>query len=185
MKNLRSTFARSVAGSAAVEFAFIAPLFILIMAGVIDFGRGVFTRFTVESAVSSSANYALVNANSVSAAGADTLSQTLATILAGNSANSSIAGRVTINNGSIATLQDGVITKSGSSSSAGSCYCPTLSGGALSWGGQQACGAACGGGGVAGKFVEISAEGTYTPFFLDFGVSSSGKVSSRAVVQTQ
>lgn len=92
MKLLRN-FASAVHGSAVVEFAIIAPLFILIMAGVVDFGRGVYTKFAVESAVSSSANYALVNASSVSASGADTLSQTLATILSGNSANSSIGAR--------------------------------------------------------------------------------------------
>lgn len=92
---------------------------------------------------------------------------------------------MTVNNGSVATLRDGTITKTGSAATSASCYCPSVSGGTLSWGGQQACGSACGNGGLAGKFVEIHAERTYKPFFINYGIGVNGTVSSRAVVQTQ
>src|SRR5580692_477499 len=52
-------------GIAAVEFALLAPIFCLLMAGVIDLGGVLFTKFQLDAAVTAGANFAQVNASNV------------------------------------------------------------------------------------------------------------------------
>ena len=46
------------------------------------------------------------------------------------------------------------------------------------------CGAACGGGGVAGKFVTITATHNYTPIFSSYGIVQNGAVTVTTTVET-
>ena len=50
-------------GQGLVEFALAAPLIVLLIAGVLDFGRGVFTFNTVSQASRSAARTAMVDQN--------------------------------------------------------------------------------------------------------------------------
>jgi Flp pilus assembly protein TadG len=50
--------ARRMRGSSAVEFALVAPLFFLLCAGIIDFGRLFFVQMTLQDALRQAARYA-------------------------------------------------------------------------------------------------------------------------------
>lgn len=52
---------KSESGSAAVEFALVAPVLIAIMMGLIDFGRLFWTKNTMQFAVDETARFAMVN----------------------------------------------------------------------------------------------------------------------------
>ena len=50
--------ARATRGSSAIEFALIAPIFFLLLAGMIDFGRLFFVQMTMQDALRQSARFA-------------------------------------------------------------------------------------------------------------------------------
>ena len=52
--------AKDSRGSAFVEFALLAPVFFLVILGIIDFGRMMWTSNTVEHAATEGARYAAV-----------------------------------------------------------------------------------------------------------------------------
>ncbi|BCJ92407.1 hypothetical protein IZ6_31420 [Terrihabitans soli] len=162
------------------EFAIVIPVLLLIIAGTVDFGRAIYSKFRLESAVSASANYAMVNSAQVAAGTGPALAGNLATILLSNT-STAVTGKVTVNNGPVSQLSGGTVSNSGTASRADSCYCPTASSGAINWGSAVTCGAACPAGGLAGKFVEITAEYPHKPMFL----ARDPRLTARAVVQTQ
>lgn len=179
-------FARHRGGSAAVEFSLLLPVFCLILVGTIDFGGVVYAKFRLNAAVSAGANYALVNAASVTSTGGTTLASSIASIMGGSSsAGSGTTATVVVNNGPTATRSGSTTTTGGTAANADSCFCPSLSGTAVSWGASQTCGSACTGGGVAGRFVSIVAQQSYTPSFSNYGVVQNNAITSRAVVQAQ
>lgn len=191
MKTKQSRLARLTSrlanrdGAAAVEFAILAPILVLVLAGAVDFGGVVFTRFGLDNTVSSAANYALNAKASVNGTSGGTLAQTISAVIS-NSGATQINGTVTINNGPMATITNGVATISGTAANANSCYCPTRSGATITWGSAATCGSACDGGGKAGKFVVISVSRTYTPFFSNYGfIDEDQQISTMTVAQTE
>jgi Flp pilus assembly protein TadG len=60
---LVQTLMRGRAGAAAVEMAFVAPILVLLAAGMIDFGVGIYDKMQVEDAAQAGATYAQLNAN--------------------------------------------------------------------------------------------------------------------------
>lgn len=48
-------------GAAAVEFAFVLPIFVLFMTGIIECGRAVWTNYSLQTAVEDTARYVLAN----------------------------------------------------------------------------------------------------------------------------
>jgi Flp pilus assembly protein TadG len=52
---------RDRTGAMAVEFAFVAPVFLVMLIGLIEFGRMFWIRSTIQFAVEETARYALVN----------------------------------------------------------------------------------------------------------------------------
>lgn len=173
------------AGSAAVEFSLLSPVFCLVLVGTVDLGGVLHTKFRLDAAVSAGANYAVVNAANVSSTSGPALASTITSILTSSNTASTTAGTVVVNNGPRSTLAGGTATASGTAANADSCYCPTLSSGAIAWGTAQTCGSTCTGGGLAGKFVTISAQQAYTPSFSNYGIVVNGAVTSSVVVQTQ
>jgi Flp pilus assembly protein TadG len=174
---------RDARGVAAVEFALFAPIIGVILAGAVDFGGVVFVKFGIENAVSAGANYAIVNAAKVNSTNGPTLANNISAIVAsaGSGGNS-----VVVNNGPTATYaSDNTITPSGTASNANSCYCPTISSSTVTWGAAATCGSSCAGGGIAGKFVRITANRNYTPFFFNYGIVTGGSITVRVMVQVQ
>ncbi len=171
-------------GVAAIEFAFMAPLFLLLLAGVADLGGGVYIKMRVDSAVDSAATYALAQGGSVSSSGGSALATNLINMLASQLGVSTTTATVTVNNGPAVTLSGGAAAASGTGSQADLCYCPTRSGSAVVWGAAVTCASQCSNGGLAGKFVAISASRQFTPILPLKGVLG-GAMTSLAVVQTQ
>jgi Flp pilus assembly protein TadG len=173
------------AGVAAVEFAMVLPMFGLLLAGVVDLGNVLYTRFRLDSAVSAAADYVEVNAASVSSTGGATLASNAATIVQSSQGASWANASVVINNGPTSTVNNGTSSAGGTASGADSCYCPTYSAGTTTWGSAMSCGAACASSGTAGKFVTITATRAYSPVFSTYGIVQNGTISASATVQTQ
>jgi Flp pilus assembly protein TadG len=170
-------------GAAAVEFALLAPLLALILAGAVDFGGVVFQRFNLDNSVSSASNFAMNGKASVNGTSGATLASTLGTIL---TSAGTTGGSVVVNNGPSLTITNGSASTPANSTNANSCYCPARSGSTITWGSAAACGSTCGTGGKAGKFVVISASRSYTPLFSNYGfIDGNQQISTIAVIQTE
>jgi len=184
---IRRGLAGDERGMALVEFALLAPVFCLLLAGVIDLGGVLFTKFKLDAAVSAGANYAQLNAANVSSTGGASLASDIATLVETSQGSGWADDGVVVNDGPSTNVASGAPTSGGTASNADLCYCPTGTAGAFSWGASNVCGAACPGTntGYAGKFVTISATKTYTPLFSGYGIVQNGAVTASAVVQVQ
>lgn len=173
-------------GTSAVEFALIAPLFCLILVGVIEIGGILYAKFTLDGSVSAAANYAMLNASNVSSTSGPSLATRLAEIVASGHAANWANANIVVNNGPAVTLSGGAITSGGIAANADYCYCPIRNSSGLTWGSAMICGNACSGGGIAGKFVSISATRAYSPVFSNFAlVGSNETIGAAATVEAQ
>lgn len=170
---------------AAVEFAMLAPVFFLILAGTIDLSGVVYTKFSLNAAATAATQYALINAANVNASSGPELAESLGKILKGNSSFTSTGGTVTVNNGSSATLANGSVTTGGTASNADSCYCPSGSRSSFAYGAKVACGAACSADLNAGKYVQVLVSRPYQSIFSNWGIVANGTISVTAQVRVQ
>jgi hypothetical protein len=92
---------------------------------------------------------------------------------------------VVVNNGPSAETNAGVASSSGTAANADSCYCPSIVSSSLTWGSSAVCGSACASGGLAGKFITITANRNYSPLFSSYGIVNSGSVTVKVTVQVQ
>ena len=174
-------------GTAAVEMALISPMMLILLAGIIDFGRAYRDEIELSSAVAAAAQYALINAASINSAGAASLAGTLSGIVA-NSNGAGWAGvTVTVNAGATNAIVGGTATASGTAANANSCWCPTGSSGTWNWGSAVGCGTGCAGGGgtLAGKFVTITGTRAFTSIFTGYGLIGNITLHQSSVVQAQ
>lgn len=173
-------------GVAAIEFAFVATALLTLVAGTIDLGTLIYTESRIDAAVAAGAQYAALNASSVNSTSGGTLASAIATLVANASGSNWAGSGVCVNNGSPATANSGTAPRcSGTASNADSSYCPSGSPPGWTWGNPLSAGAACGSGGIAGKFVAITASRNFTPVFPAFGFVPSGTISQSALVETQ
>lgn len=160
--------AKQDAGTAAVEFALLASLFMIIVAGTADFGYWIYAASELTAAVSAGSQYAANNSAMV-ATNPSGLATAISTVV--NNANGTgwATSTVNVNNGST------------------NCYCPTGTPGNWTWGAAVTCGSACAGGGVAGQFVTITASlsSTVSAQFPTYNLTYSGPISRSAIVETQ
>jgi Flp pilus assembly protein TadG len=178
-------YGRDARGASAAEFALVAPVFCLMFAGMVDFGSAIYTRFSLNSAVSAAANYTILNATQVTSSNGAALAQNLGEIIASAHAANWANATIVVNNGPTATLTGGALTTGGTASGADLCYCPTVSGSTVSWGNSTSCGATCAGGGLAGKFVSIVATANYTSPLSSISIIPSSIFTTASVVETQ
>lgn len=181
----RRPIAADESGASAIEFAMLAPVFCLILVGAIDFGSALFAKFNLDGAVSAAANLAVLNAGSVNSSGGPTLAVNLANVVASGHAANWANASIVVNNGPSATLSNGAITSGGTAANADNSYCPTRSGNTISWGGSMTAGTACASGGIAGRFVVITATRAYSPIFSSYSIVSSKTITAMTVVETQ
>jgi Flp pilus assembly protein TadG len=174
-------------GVAAVEFALVTPIFCLLLAGIVDLGGALYTKFKLDAAVTAGTNFAQVNAGNVSSANGQTLANNIATIVETSQGASWADDGVVVNDGPAATVSGGTSSTSGTASNADLCYCPTGTPGSFTWGSAVTCGSACPGlnTGYAGKFVTITASHGYTPIFSSYGIVQNDTISASAAVQVQ
>jgi Flp pilus assembly protein TadG len=169
-------------GVAAVEFAMVTPVFIVLLAGAVDLSGLVIAHFHLEAAVAAASNYALLNNAQVSSSGGASLASNVASVV---TSVVSTNATVVVNDGPTATVSGGTTTTSGTAANADLCYCPTGTPTNLTWGNSVTCGSACAAGGTAGKFVLVTASYTYSAMFTNYNFINGGVVTSGAMVQTQ
>jgi Flp pilus assembly protein TadG len=150
-------------GVSAVEFALIAPIFVLLLGSTADIGLALMKRFDINSAISAGANFTLLRADDITPANAATLAGQIASVVEGNLSGSDVTVRVNVNNSTSLTLVSGEPTPGTETGSADACYCPTRNAAGIHWGSSTTCGSACQGGGLAGKFVEIDVSQPHDP----------------------
>ena len=174
-------------GVAAVEFALLAPVFCLLLAGVVDLGGVLYTKFKLDAAVTAGANFAQVSAANASSANGQALASSIATVVETSQGSGWADDGVVVNNGPTATVSGGASSSGGTASNADLCYCPSGTPGAFTWGSSMTCGAACPGTntGFAGKYVTITASREYAPIFSTYGVVQNNTISASAAVQVQ
>ncbi|MBX3529557.1 MAG: pilus assembly protein [Rhizobiaceae bacterium] len=178
-------FRRDRSGASALEFALLAPVFLLILAGVVDIGSLLHTKYRLNSAIAAGSNYALVNGQDISEDEGADLALNIARVLAGEQASASGSSTVVVNNAEQVQMTGGVATTSSLPGNGDACYCPTKTDGSVAWGSAATCGSVCAGGGVAGKFVLISISKPYAPMFGGYGFTESDQITVSAVVQGQ
>lgn len=176
---------RDRSGVASVEFALFLPLFCMLLAGVVDLGGALYTKFKLDSAVTAGANYAQVNAANVGATNGQTLANNIATVVESSEGSTWANDTVVVNNGPATSVSSGSSSTSGTASNADACYCPTGTASSVTWGSSATCGSSCAGGGYAGKFVVITASQTYTPLFASYGFVNNNTISASSMVQVQ
>ena len=179
------TIADAQGGTSAVEFALLAPIFLLIVAAAVDYGAALFTKFRLDNALTAAANYVVVNAANVSSSSGAGLATSVANVLATSGTSAAVTSVVVINNGPTATTSNGATTAGGTASNADLCYCPSRSGTTITWGSAASCSSTCSGGAPAGRYVSISVSRPYTTSFSSYGIVQSGTISSQAMVQAQ
>jgi Flp pilus assembly protein TadG len=178
-------FRRDQSGVAVVEFVLVAPVVIMALVALMDIGTVLYVRFQLDGAVNAAANYAMVNAASVSSANGAGLASNLASVVASAEGSNWANSSVVVNDGPSASNTGGTSSSSGTASAADSCYCPSGTAPSVTWGGAQTCGAACPSGGYAGKFVLLTATKSYSPVISGYGFVNAGTISSSSMVQVQ
>jgi Flp pilus assembly protein TadG len=177
--------ARCREGIAAVEFAILVPIYLIILVGMVDLAGMLFTSYQLESAVAAAAQYAAVNSANVSGTNGSTLASAIASIVESANGSTSASGAVVVNNGPTVTLTGGSAASGGTAGNANSCYCPSGVPPSWTWGSAVVCGSTCAGGSLAGKFVAITASVPYTPLLTTFGLIKNGSLTQSALVQAQ
>lgn len=175
---------RCRSGVSTVEFAMLSPVFILILAAMVDFGLVLHKRLQLNSAVSSATNYALLQAGELDSTNAADLANKTAAVLMG-SGFGNWNTTVLVNDAVKLTVKDGTATSTSGNGSANLCYCPERVGAVVTWGPAVACGDICPSGGIAGKFIHITLASPHEPIFGGFGFVDNGAVAVETMLQAQ
>jgi len=149
---MRRVFRRSRLGKdgiAAVEFALLAPVFILFLALLLDLGLAYNTKLKVVSATAAAAQFAFLNGQSMTASGAPAFLTNVSSV-ATAAADLTVAPTVTVtfNNASDGSNASNYYCVSGSS--------PT----SVAWTSTGTTSSTCGGSVMSGKFVSIVVSAT-------------------------
>ncbi|HWU62997.1 MAG TPA: TadE/TadG family type IV pilus assembly protein [Ensifer sp.] len=160
--------ARQRAGTAAVEFAIIFPVMLLILAATVDLGFAYYQKSRVGSAISAAAYYAVRNGSSLSSANADTMRATLESIIRstlGTSTNITVS--ILINNSTTASDASNYFCVTG--------YPPTYT----STGSSSA---TCSANLTSGKFVTIHVTEQLQPLILSTGFLANVYGLDRSII---
>lgn len=166
-------------GAAAVEFVLIAPVILLLLAGIFEIGMVIRAKLDLTSVVSAAANHTLSVGNTIDDASANNVSASLVGLLQGGNRS----GTVNVNNAVTARLKDGNVTVTGTGPNISSCYCATRTGEQIVWGSAVACGAVCADASVSGRFVEITATAPFTQLLGMYGFFRDDTVQNTAMVR--
>lgn len=179
-RHLASRFLNGTSGSVAVEFAMIAPVFLLTLAGIVDIGSAMTTKLSQNARITAAADYALLQSAPGDAAEARTLAQRLAGLVREDGAQ---RGRVVVNNAASAEWDGGLVSTSTGPGNASAFYCPALTDQGYSWGASVASGTKCAAGGTAGQFIEISASLEHVAIFPIHSFMDGNRITARSLVR--
>ncbi|MDE2517176.1 MAG: pilus assembly protein [Rhodospirillales bacterium] len=147
---------RARRGVAALEFALVMPVLLIMLGGVVDFGLVMLARSQLASAVTQGAEYAMATGSSVSPSSIRTMVQSA----------SPLAG----------------VTATVTPSSGAACYCVTGTPLALS---SHICTSACPDGSSPGVYLTIKAQYTYQPILPFYSALAATTLSEQAQVRLQ
>lgn len=170
---------RNESGSAGVEFALIAPVFVLLLAIIFEIGLFIRAKSDLVSALSAAANQTLA----VSATIDDTSAQGVATMLVALVDQSGRSVAVLLNNAVSAESVDGIVTVQANDNAIDACFCPTRTDATLIWGQPVGCGTLCTDSTTAGRFVLIGASATFNPVLGQFGVLTPQMLQNSVTVR--
>lgn len=160
--------ARQRAGSAAVEFAIVFPVMLVILAATVDLGFAYYQKSRVGSAISAAAYYAVRNGATLTSLNADLMRTTLEGIVRSTlGMSSNITVSVLINNSANAVDASYYFCVSG--------YPPVYTSTGLTP-------ASCSGNVTSGKFVTIRVTEQLQPLILSTGFLSTVYGLDRSVV---
>src|ERR1700684_1395063 len=94
-------------GTAAVELALISPMLMILLAGIIDFGRAYQEEIELSSAVAAASQYALLNVASINSTNAASLAVTVSGIVANTNGAAWAGAIVTVNDGATNAIAGG------------------------------------------------------------------------------
>lgn len=172
-------------GAAAMEFALTMPVLAVMMFAAVDFGNVMYARIRLSASVAAGASYVISRAADVSTSSAGDLATTTANVVGNATGTNWAKARVIVNNGPQADKASGNATLTSNpavGSTNGLCYCPSS---ATSFGASAACGTVCPSGGIAGRWVRISAQRRIYRIFSTYGLVNDGDYMTMAtMVQT-
>lgn len=171
---------RDARGSIAVEFALVAPVLMIVLAGVIDIGSAAYARLSLDARITTAADYGVMQPAPADQDAANAMADRLVGLLSDGAAETV---EVNVNNAARATWANGSLSTSAGPGAPAACYCPTVSGGSMSWGAATGCTASCPSGDTAGPFVRISAESRHVSIFPEYGFVDGDTVSARAILR--
>jgi Flp pilus assembly protein TadG len=184
-RSIRMLAAGNNSGIAAVEFAILTPIFLILLMGATDLGQMLVNEYQLDQCVAAGAEYAALNAANVTSTNGAALASSIATVIESANGSAWANDTVVVNNGPTATATSGTVASSGTASNADNYYCLTGSSPTWSWGTGYTSQVSCAGGGTAGKFVTITASYPYVPILKFYGFITNTTLTQSSVVQVQ
>jgi len=176
---------RADSGIAAVEFAFIVPVLLVLFAGVIDVTQMLYAYYQLDQAVAAGSQYAVLNAANVTSTTGASLASSIATVVEDANGTAWTDDTVVVNNGPTVTVTNGSATSSGTAANADNYFCLTGTQNNWTWGTAYTTQTNCSGGGTAGKYVTITANYSYVPLVAIYHVFNNSTLSQSSAVRVQ
>lgn len=171
-------FAHDNVGAVALEFALIAPVFVLMIAGVFEIGMVIRAKFALTSVVSAAAVHTL-SVGSMTDDAAREAAIALANLIKGGDRTA----KVVVNNSVTALLENGFITVAQTGQEIANCYCASRSGDRIVWGGAVACGDPCADKSISARFVAITATSEFKQSLGMYGFFTDDELHDTAMVR--
>lgn len=173
------------AGVAAIEFAFIVPIFAILFTGVVDISQMLYAYYQLDQAVAAGSQYAVLNAANVTSTTGAALASSIATVVENANGTAWTDDTIVVNDGPTVTVTNGTAAASGTAANADNYYCLTGSQNSWSWGTGYSTQTNCSGGGTAGKYVTITASYNYVPLVAIYQVFTNTTLNQSAAVRVQ
>ena len=172
-------------GVAAIEFAFLVPVFAILFAGIVDISQMLYGYYQLDQAVAAGAQYAVLNAANVTSSTGAALATSIATVVENANGTAWTNDTVVVNNGPTTTVTNGSASSSGTAANADSYYCVTGTEMNWTWGTAYSTQTNCSGGDTAGKYVTITATYNYVPWVAIYNIFSNQTLNQSAAVRVQ
>lgn len=174
-------------GTAAVEFSLILPIFLILLAGIVDIGLALNWKLAAETRLSSTANFIITKDFSFDPNEEATFLSEIGNFLSQTSIQNYSAQEdvffINLNNSISLTASSGVASQNDSPGEVTSCYCPTGVNATFSWGNELNCDTICQDGNTAARYATIMIENTDPLTFFPRFIFSPDLISTQTVVK--
>lgn len=176
---------RADAGVAAVEFAFLVPVLLVLFTGIVDVSQMLYAYYQLDQAVAAGSQYAVLNAANVTSTSGPALATSIATVVEDANGTGWTNDTIVVNDGPTVTVTNGSAVSSGTAANADDYYCLTGSQMSWTWGTAYTTQTSCSGGDTAGKYVTITASYSYVPLVAIYPVFTNSTLNQSAAVRVQ